>query len=1208
MKRKIRKVVFALVSCGLIIQAAFPIHTANAQALAKQEHNIEDIRKEIVYIPNVRMEEVPAELLDDASEENSAEGLVEEDAVSPYAAVVEWRITSAADWEALLSGVKSSDWSDGSYTGEDDVTIILEADVVTARDSIYLTKEDITFTLDLNKHSLRSSAGIIHVNSIDDTGAERIANSFVLCNGKIVNTCIDTSDAMKNVDIHGVNFTDMNTNAVSGNSSTGYTIHDCSFQHVNGENTHTAIEVHSSGTTGQAVQIYNNVIDGFHNGVNCSNNTYGVVLNNITVTNAYLGINLSYSTRSRIVSSVLSGNQAAGSQGVLCNGAGSSIRLDDFLDNNQSDMSRVTISNFDKGVCNTSANNYSLDNCIITGVNYGLDAGSGAVQFYVRDSVLSASTSVAEGSYTGDSYGIYAPAGYYCVNTEVTGFKVGAMNDKNTSAIANCTFDNLDCNVNAYRVGVYNSTLKNAVVGFYNQDNGGSTACIVNTMISGRNEAGSIGIHEPSNSATMHVLGTDTFSPDGLHGDLDRLIAYVQTAYPDTPHYDMCISGYATGMQCDGSQIQIADIEVKNCGTGVKGTTYIGYKKAGVAGIPNNYIHDCDYGVDCNSLTLNSNMYIYNCSQTGMQIHNQLTEPHLVEIYNCRDGLVFDGNTVIGPHLRIHDNAGNGLSYTGSSGTSMVNTTMEIYDNKGWNILCDNINMFHLSYNSNSTCRLENGGLGNMNIRQRGSSGSGYMLNMSHLKSDEGVYYVYPGKELCINPQSDASWTGPTDWLQGSMVFNTENYTEGAVAAYVPPTYVRTVSDQQEDTWDFVRTHFFAAKEGWVIRYDMSATPGMVGPPLVFTEGCSVTYDYETNGGISIQSDYEKITYLEGDTIDLSITASRPGYEFLGWSTSPDAHKPLSALTAGKKNITLYAVYRKAVTFTYHTYDSLLDYTQDGYIFNQEKVPYEDLSGSQALRVLSYAEQVPESAYVYAGYSFDGRDKTDLFRDGAIPSSEQTDIYCVYIINGVLSYLQPDGAVDHQQTTEAFYTILDSLPYQFSYVLHSFRPEKGYAFSGWRDAAGELYAPGSTYVTTQNPAELQAEIRPLLVASLVVSPKHSTVSIGETLQLSVVIQPEDALDPTVTWTTSDASIATVDANGLVTAHGEGMVTITATANDGSGCFDTATVVVVKTAGNASQPKTGDDFPMKGALLLGCLSLLMAICSILRIGKKRVTDK
>lgn len=1212
MKRRIRKAVFVVVSCGLIVQAAFPIHTANAQVLVKQEHSIENTRKEIVYLSNVRMEEVPAELLeDDEPVEDFTEDLEEDPAGSIRAAAEEWRITSAADWEALMSGGKSPAWSDGSYTGSNDVMIILEADIVTDRTSICFTQENIALTLDLNGHSFQSSAGILNVNSTDATGGKRIVNSFVLCNGKIVNTCIDTASAMEKVDIHGVDFIDMNTNAVSGNFSSSYTIHDCSFLHAGGENTHTAIEVHSSGMAGQAVQIYNNVINGFQNGVNGSRNSNGVVLDNITVANAYLGINLSDSVGSRIVSSVLSGNQAAGSQGVLCNGAGSSISLNDFLYNNQSDMSQVTISDFDRGVCNTSVNNYSLDNCIITRVNYGLDAGNGSAQFYVRDSILSASPSVAEGSYAGDSYGIYAQSGYQCVNTEVTGFKIGAINNGNTAVIANCTFDNLDCNVNAYCGGVYNSTLKNAVVGFYNNNTGNSTACIIDTVISGRNESGSIGIHEPIRSSAMYVLSTTVFPPDGLHRNLDDLITYVRSAYPDAPHNAMCVSGYAAGLQCDGSQIQIADIEVKNCGTGIKGTVYEGYRKAGVNGIPNNYIHDCDYGVDCNRLALNSsNLYIYNCNQTGMQIHDQLTGPRLVEIYSCRDGLVLDGTTITGPHLQIHDNTGNGLVYNGSSSTSMIRATMEIYNNGGWNICGDDINMFHLAYDSNQefTCRLENGGIGNMNIKPRGNSGSNFMLNVSCLKSDESVYYVYPGKELCINPQGDSTWTGPTDWLQGSMVFDTEeaNYTEGAVAAYIPDVYVRTIPDQQEGTWNFVRTHFGALKEGWVIRYDSNASPGATGgQPLVFMEGCNVTYDYETNGGTRIQSDYEKITYLEGEAVDLSITAERPGYEFLGWSTSPDAHVPLSVLTAGRKNITLYAVYRKAVTFTYHTYDSSLDYTQDGYIFNQETAPYADPGGSRALNALSYSEQVPESYYVYAGYSFDGKDKTNLFQDGPIPSVGQTDIYCVYIMNGVLSYLRPDGAVDHQQTVEAFYTILDTLPYQFSYVLHSFRPEKGYVFRGWRDDAGGLYAPGSTYATTRNPAELQAEVTQLLISSLAVSPKHSTISIGETLRMQAVIQPEDAWNPTVTWTTSDAAIASIDANGLVTAHGEGTVTITATANDGSGCFDTATVVVVKKeSGPSSQPRTGDGFPMKAALLLGCLSLLITILSIFNLGKKR----
>ncbi|MDE7367355.1 MAG: hypothetical protein K2N24_08375, partial [Lachnospiraceae bacterium] len=867
MKHKISKAMFAVVSCGLIIQAAFPMYAANAYPLTGQDCSTVDAQKEIFYFPNVRMEQVPAELLDDASAEDPAEGLEEDSTVSPQAAAAEWRITSAADWEALLNGTKSPDWSDGSYTGEDDVTIILEADIVTARDSIYLTQEDITFTLDLNKHSLRSTAGIINVNSVDDTGTKRTANSFVLCNGKIVNTCIDTSDAMKNVDIHGVNFTDMNTNAVLGNSSTGYTIHDCSFRHVNGENTHTAIEFHSSRAP---VQIYNNEIDGFHNGVNCSGNTYGVALNKITVSNAYLGVDLSGSYGSKMVESDLSGNQAAGSQGVRCENFSITLHAE-FLYAPVSNMSGVKISDFESGVRIDNSGTLSLDNCKITNVIHGLDGRGYNAQFNIRDSVLSANPSVAEGSYTGDSYGINATAGYCCVNTEVTGFKVGARNTSSPSSIANCTFDNLDCNVNAYYGCVYNSVLKNAAVGYYSN---GSTACIVNTMITGKKQPGSIGIHQPLTGTVQNKVTVWSDTPPysvntNLHSEIGMLKAYVASTYPDAPHYDMCISGFETGLQCDNDRIEIVGIEVKNCGTGVKGVQYNGCSPAG----PDNYIHDCDYGIDCNVMTNMGNMYIYDCSQTGMQIHNYLYSTHLVEIYNCGEGFIFDGNSLTGTHLRIYDNAGNGLScYRGTAYGNII-ATMEIYNNGGWNIYGDNNNEIHLSKDNTNefTCRLENGGLGNMNIKQSGSSGSSYMLNMSHLKSDEGVYYVYPGKELCINPSSDGSWIEPTDWLEGSMVFDTDetNYREGAVAAYAYPTYVRTISDEEEDTWDFVRTHFFAAKEGWVIRYDMSATPVM-GPPLVFAEGCNVIYDYKTNGGTSIQSDYEKITYLEGEDVDLS--------------------------------------------------------------------------------------------------------------------------------------------------------------------------------------------------------------------------------------------------------------------------------------------------------------------------------------------------
>jgi len=81
------------------------------------------------------------------------------------------------------------------------------------------------------------------------------------------------------------------------------------------------------------------------------------------------------------------------------------------------------------------------------------------------------------------------------------------------------------------------------------------------------------------------------------------------------------------------------------------------------------------------------------------------------------------------------------------------------------------------------------------------------------------------------------------------------------------------------------------------------------------------------------------------------------------------------------------------------------------------------------------------------------------------------------------------------------------------------------------------------------------------VASVTVSPASATIVNGATTQLSAVMK--DAAGNTlsgrvVTWSTSDAAIATVNGNGLVTATGLGSATITATSE---GKNDTAAITV-----------------------------------------------
>lgn len=84
-----------------------------------------------------------------------------------------------------------------------------------------------------------------------------------------------------------------------------------------------------------------------------------------------------------------------------------------------------------------------------------------------------------------------------------------------------------------------------------------------------------------------------------------------------------------------------------------------------------------------------------------------------------------------------------------------------------------------------------------------------------------------------------------------------------------------------------------------------------------------------------------------------------------------------------------------------------------------------------------------------------------------------------------------------------------------------------------------------------NEAETQEE--PVMVSEVKVSPDHAEVIAGTTLQLNAEVLPDNVMDKTVMWTSSDMNLASVDNNGLVTAFAnKGTVTITAHAGEVTG--------------------------------------------------------
>ena len=73
-------------------------------------------------------------------------------------------------------------------------------------------------------------------------------------------------------------------------------------------------------------------------------------------------------------------------------------------------------------------------------------------------------------------------------------------------------------------------------------------------------------------------------------------------------------------------------------------------------------------------------------------------------------------------------------------------------------------------------------------------------------------------------------------------------------------------------------------------------------------------------------------------------------------------------------------------------------------------------------------------------------------------------------------------------------------------------------------------------------------IAPTEVSSITLDKSSASLKVGETVTLTATVGPDDATDKTITWTTSDATVATVS-NGVVTAKKMGTVTMTAQAGD-----------------------------------------------------------
>lgn len=88
-------------------------------------------------------------------------------------------------------------------------------------------------------------------------------------------------------------------------------------------------------------------------------------------------------------------------------------------------------------------------------------------------------------------------------------------------------------------------------------------------------------------------------------------------------------------------------------------------------------------------------------------------------------------------------------------------------------------------------------------------------------------------------------------------------------------------------------------------------------------------------------------------------------------------------------------------------------------------------------------------------------------------------------------------------------------------------------------------------------------VNPVMVSDITLNQTEAEMVVGENLQLSATIAPENATNKSVTWSSTNETVAIVDESGMVTAVGSGTCQIKAAANDGSGKTASCLITVEK---------------------------------------------
>ena len=390
----------------------------------------------------------------------------------------------------------------------------------------------------------------------------------------------------------------------------------------------------------------------------------------------------------------------------------------------------------------------------------------------------------------------------------------------------------------------------------------------------------------------------------------------------------------------------------------------------------------------------------------------------------------------------------------------------------------------------------------------------------SEEKDGSIVYYVFEGWYLDAALTNRVGGAGDTYTPAGNVTLYA-NFTESSspnnyiitVEHYLmdidgtyPDTPHETTSNEYKSGYQLNVVDIVNEYDGY--QYNSEKTQAVNGQfPVTVTQNITlkiyyernkytVTYDVAENGGNWSDNSTKSVTrdYYWGQDVDLTLTAQKADYDFLGWNTDSSATEAIKSLVMPQEDVTLYALYSGDVTAKF--VDSLGVRTVTGTRYNNTKdvvITVPDIrdyawDGVTSTSVIGWNSNTDINA---------AEAKENEITTDTITISSNVTFYAVYSAEVTLEY-NLNGADESQQPAPVTVTAYTNA-YDLTNVCgekvtlaqavkHTLEAQEGYIDSyvqaAWAENSldGKQYATGSEYNLTQNTimyAIWDGEIKPI---------------------------------------------------------------------------------------------------------------------------------